>query len=197
MRRAVFLDRDGTLIQERHFLRREEDVALMPGSASALRMLAGCGLALVVVSNQSGLARGLISPAELALVHARLAVLLDEAGLALDGLYYCPHHPEGSVPALSRVCDCRKPAPGLIQRAASELGLALEGSWVVGDKVEDMELAAAMDLRGLLVRTGYGRASERALPPGRAEAVVEDILAAARHIAAAEGCLTPSGSETP
>jgi len=186
MRRAVFLDRDGTLIEEKHYLADPEALALFPWTLSALTLLGGTGLALVLLSNQSGVARGFFDEAAVAAVHARLASLLAAGGVALDGCYYCPHHPEGRVERYRQDCQCRKPRPGQAERAARELGLNLAGSWVVGDKGEDLGLASVLGLRGVLVRSGHGAATEAAGGAGAAEIVCADLLAAARYIVAAE-----------
>lgn len=181
MRRAVFLDRDGTLIEERHYLSDPAGVALYPWTLPALRLLRELPLALVLVSNQSGLARGLFDETALAAVQARLVELLAAGGIVLDGLYICPHHPEGRVAAYRRDCECRKPRPGLLRQAARDLALDLAGSWVVGDKPEDLALAAGAGLRGLLVLSGQGEAT-RAAGLTEAVPVCADLLAAAQFI---------------
>jgi len=186
-RRAVFLDRDGTLIHERHFLSRPEDLLLIEGAASALRLLKDRGLALVVLSNQSGVARGRFDLETVRLVNAALERQLLESGIELDGIYLCPHHPEGSVDEFTRACDCRKPAPGLATQAAVELDLKLDGSWIVGDKLSDVHMAKRLPLRPILVRTGYGAESERELGENAQVAVVEDIVEAAAYILRKEG----------
>jgi D-glycero-D-manno-heptose 1,7-bisphosphate phosphatase len=184
-RRAVFLDRDGTLIEERHYLGDPAGVALFAWTLPALERLRGTGLALVLVSNQSGVARGRFGEAELAAVQARLAALLAAGGIRLDGVYYCPHHPAASVAAYRSDCDCRKPKPGLLTRAARELDLELAGSWVIGDKPEDMALAAGAGLRAVLVLSGQG-ATTAAAGGGEGAQVCADLLAAALYIAQEE-----------
>jgi D-glycero-D-manno-heptose 1,7-bisphosphate phosphatase len=155
-RTAVFLDRDGTLTEERGYARTAEEIALLPGAGAAVRALNQAGLAAVLVTNQSGVGRGLFSLADLAAQHAALANLLAAAGAALDGIYFCPHRLEDG-------CDCRKPGPALLRQAATELGLDLARSWVIGDRADDLALAAH-GLRGaLLVRTGYGAGTAAAL----------------------------------
>lgn len=181
-RRAVFLDRDGTLVRDRGYLADPRGLELLPGCLEALRLLRQTELALVLVSNQSGVARGLFDEAAVAAVNARLARLIGEAGLSLDGVYYCPHHPEGRVAAYRRRCDCRKPAPGMLDRAARDLDLTLPGSWIVGDKDDDLGLAPARGLRAVLVRTGHGLATETALGEDGPEHVADGILGAARWI---------------
>ncbi len=131
-RRAVFLDRDGTIIHDRGYPRDPALVELLPGAAHGLTLLRERGLLLVVVSNQSGLARGLVTAAEAEAVHRRFLECLAEQGIALDGVYYCPHGPDEG-------CACRKPAPGLILRAAEEFGIDLSLSFMTGDKTSDVE----------------------------------------------------------
>lgn len=188
-RPAVFLDRDGTLIEERDYLARVEQLALVPGAAAALRALHAAGFALVVVTNQSGIARGLFDEETLAAIHAELARQLAVEGVALDGIYVCPHHPNVGLPPYRSSCDCRKPRPGLIRRAIDELGLALEGSFVVGDSARDLEAGAALGIPGVLVRTGKGRDEERRLAAAGTpcQLVDDDLPQAARRMLAARG----------
>ncbi len=172
MKPAVFLDRDGTLVVERGYLCRPEDVELIPGAARALRKLAGAGFLRVVVTNQSGVARGYFGPGAVAEVHGAIRGLLRAEGADVDGWYVCPHHPEFTGP-----CECRKPGTGLLERAARELGIDLARSWVVGDKVSDVELARRAGCRAALVRTGYGRQAEAELAAsGRLPGIVADHL---------------------
>ena len=174
-RRAVFVDRDGTLIEEREYLADPAGVALLPGAAAGLRRLAEAGFALVLVTNQSGIARGLYGEAEYARVHARLETLLAAEGVRLDGAYHCPHHPDFTGP-----CACRKPLPGLFTRAAAELGLDLARSCAVGDRLRDVLPLLERGGRALLVRTGYGREEAPLAPPG--VELAEDLEDAARRI---------------
>lgn len=156
-RPAVFVDRDGTLNREVHFLRRVADLRLLPGSAAGVRALAEAGFTVVVVTNQSGVARGLIAPATLDAIHATLRHRLEAAGAAVAGIYACPHHPTEGRPPLRRRCRCRKPAAGLVARAAREHGLDLRRSYCVGDSDADLGLARATGTRSVLVLTGHGR----------------------------------------
>lgn len=160
-RRAVFLDRDGTLIEEAHYLSDPTGVRLLPGAADALARLRAAGYALVLVTNQSGIARGLYTEDAYHRVAARVDELLRGAGVPLDGAYYCPHHPDHGAP-----CTCRKPGTGLYETAATELGLDAADSWYVGDKVSDVLPAAALGGRAVLVRTGHGRDEEQRAPRG-------------------------------
>ncbi len=138
-RAAVFLDRDGTVTEPRHYPSRPEDLVLQEGVGPALRELGGQGWALVIVTNQSGLARGLFPVQGLDSMHRHLRSLLAEYGVALDGIYACPHHEDGAVDGLSFRCGCRKPEAGLLRWAAEELGLDLAASWMVGDFASDIE----------------------------------------------------------
>ena len=154
MRPAVFLDRDGTLIEEHGYLDRLELIAPFPYAAPALRRLREAGYALVLVTNQAGVARGYFDEAFVKEAHRHLAALLAREDLALDGYYYCPHHPEGVIAEYRRICRCRKPGPGMVEQAAADLGLDVARSFVIGDKWLDVELARNAGARGILVRTG-------------------------------------------
>jgi histidinol-phosphate phosphatase family protein len=145
-RRAVFLDRDGTLIEDVHYLNDPARVTLVRGAAEAVRALRERGWATVVVTNQSGIARGLVTPAQFDAVTARLDALLAERGATLDATYHCPHLPELTGP-----CACRKPGPAMYERAARELGLDLAGSLYVGDRWRDVAPALLFGGRGVLV----------------------------------------------
>lgn len=160
MRRAAFLDRDGTIIEERNYIADPADVALLPGAAQALRELAGAGFLLIVVTNQSGLARGLISAAQYTAVQQRVESLLSGEGVVLDAVYFCPHHPE-----FTGGCECRKPGLGMYRAAAARFGIDLGASLYIGDRPGDVEPALATGGRGVLVRTGYGGVVER-VPAG-------------------------------
>jgi D-glycero-D-manno-heptose 1,7-bisphosphate phosphatase len=162
---AVFVDRDGTLNREVDYLRRVADLRLLPGTAAAIRALGDAGFAVVVVTNQSGVARGLLTPANLAAIHDTLVRRLARNGARLAGIYACPHHPTAGAPPFRRRCRCRKPAPGMVFRAARELALDLARSYCVGDGATDLGLAAAIGTRGVLVRTGHGRITEAARDP--------------------------------
>lgn len=174
-RPAVFVDRDGTIIAEKSYLADPENVEFIPGSAEAIRRLQEAGFAVVVVTNQSGIARGLYTETDYHAVAARVEEGLAERRAAPDGTYYCPHHPDATGP-----CDCRKPDTGMHRRAARELDLDLTAAFYVGDKVSDVQPALALGGQGVLVRTGYGSEHEAAVPEGTW--VVDDLSAAARRI---------------
>ena len=156
LRAAAFIDRDGTLTEEVGYVNHPRRLKLLPRSAEAIKQLNVAGLAAVVTTNQTGVARGYFSVDVLHAVNDELVGQLKQAGAHLDGIYVCPHHPtEGEPPFRSR-CDCRKPRPGLFRRAASELGLDLTASTVIGDKPSDILAARRVRARGVLVLTGYG-----------------------------------------
>jgi D-glycero-D-manno-heptose 1,7-bisphosphate phosphatase len=182
---AVFLDRDGTLIEEVGYLDRPERVMLYPYSAEAIMAFNRAGLQVVMVTNQSGVARGFFTEAVVQEVHAHIARLLANRGARIDAYYYCPHHPDGKVAAYARVCDCRKPGRGLVDRAARELGVDPRRSFTIGDRWLDIALARTIGARGVLVRTGYGVTEEaRSQPDLQADAVADNLVAAASWILA-------------
>lgn len=182
--RAVFLDRDGTLTVEGEWLTRHADLVLIPGAAAALARLSARGWKLVLVTNQSAIARGLITPAQLDEIHAQLQQHLAAQGARLDGIYSCPHHPTAGLGAYKVECACRKPKPGLVLQAARELGLELAQCWMIGDAARDLEAGWAAGVPGILVATGKGRDElvrlrERGEQP---QACVPDLPAAADWI---------------
>lgn len=185
IRRAVFLDRDGTLVHPRHYPSRPEDLHLYAGIGPLLRPLQRAGFALVVVTNQSGLARGLFTEADLGRMHNHLSRELAGQDVHLDGIYYCPHHPDGTVAGLAQSCACRKPRPGMILRAAAELGLDPVGSWFVGDILDDVEAGNRAGCRTILV--DLGTESSSADPLRRPAYTARDTCHALQIIAGVEG----------
>ena len=181
-RPAVFLDRDGTLVEEVPYLHDPARVALL-GEVGALARLAAAGYALVVVTNQAGVARGLYDEAAVDAVHRRLAELLAGAGVRLDAVLHCPHHPEGTVPGYARRCRCRKPGPGMLEAAAERLGLDLAASFMIGNHPTDVGAAGAAGVTPLFVTTG--RAAGRPPPPGVAS--FSDLEAATGAVLAGRG----------
>jgi D-glycero-D-manno-heptose 1,7-bisphosphate phosphatase len=184
-RPAVFLDRDGTVTEEVGYVNHPKRLRLLPRSAEAVRRLNAAGIAAVVVTNQAGLARDYFSEDVLHQVNAALTAQLKDAGAYLDGVYFCPHHPSEGQPPFRTDCDCRKPKPGLLHRAAAELGLDLRASVIVGDKPSDLAVAPAVGARSVLVLTGYGlgeweyrRSTFRVQP----DHVAEDLLDAVNWI---------------
>ena len=174
LRPAVFIDRDGTIMIEREYLADPDGVEILPGAFEALAALREAGFALVIVTNQSGIARGYYSLEDYHAVAARLEVLLGEAGVGVDMTRFCPHHPDLGGP-----CPCRKPGTGMYLDAAGELGLDPAGSYYVGDKLTDVLPALELGGRGILVRTGYGHELEASAP---AQILVVDDLAAAAEL---------------
>lgn len=168
----MFLDRDGTIVSERFYLADPERVELVPGAAAALRRFAAADYKLVVVTNQSGIARGLYTLREFEAVQRTIARLLEAQGVSLDAVYLCPHHPDFTGP-----CVCRKPGVALFRRAAQDLDIDVARSVFVGDRLKDVLPAQTLGGRAILVRTGYGKQQEPNAPPD--VAVVEDIAAAA------------------
>jgi D-glycero-D-manno-heptose 1,7-bisphosphate phosphatase len=184
---AVFLDRDGTLIDDVGYLDRLDQVALYPWTADALRLLRRAGFALVVITNQSGVARGFFSEAFVGDVHAHLAAELARGGASIDAWFHCPHHDDADDPAYRLDCDCRKPRPGLLRQAEKELGADLAQSWMIGDRHGDLAVAWAAGARAALVKTGYGQgelawhAERWPRPP---DLVAENVLEAVERILA-------------
>jgi D-glycero-D-manno-heptose 1,7-bisphosphate phosphatase len=170
-RSALFVDRDGTMIREVGFLHRPEEVELVLGVGEALRRVNDAGRAVVVVTNQSGIARGLFDRDAVDAVHARLSELLAAFGARVDGYYVSPHHP-----AFTHASRCRKPGTGMFEEAARDLGLQVPDSLMVGDRASDVEAGKAFGVRSMLVRTGYGREAERELRGERAPDGVFDTL---------------------
>ncbi len=185
-RRFVLLDRDGTLIVEKHYLSDPDQVELIAGASDGLRRLAAQGLGLVLVTNQSGIGRGFFDAARLAEIHERLFGALRAEGVVLDGVFVCPHHPDER-------CSCRKPRTGLVLSAAAELGFDPSRAFVVGDMASDIALGRAVGATTLLVRTGHGAATlERG--EARPDHVVADLREAAQRI---ESLLTEPAPERP
>ncbi len=185
MKKAFFLDRDGLINVEVHYLNRPEDVILEQGVVEGLREIHRRGYLAVVVTNQAGVAKGLYPESAIAEVHRRISELLAREGEKIDAFYHCPHHPE-----VEGVCACRKPAPGMLLRAARELGIDPSRSAMIGDRLTDIGAGRAAGCKAVcLVRTGYGTREE-----GKPEAAGIPI---ADHLAAAVQLLLPQLGETP
>jgi len=179
----VFLDRDGTLIEEAGYLDRLERLVFFPYSVDAVRLLNRAGLAVVIITNQAGVARGIFQEAFVGEAHRHVTERLAQGGARVDGFYYCPHHPEATIEQYRQSCECRKPKPGMLRQAAEEIQLDLRRSFVIGDRAHDLQAGAAVGARGILVRTGYGRTEEAA---GKAQlapaAIVDNLIEAASWI---------------
>ena len=194
--RAVFLDRDGTLVDELGFLVRASDLRLLPGAAEGVRRFNQAGWRVVVVTNQSGIARGLLDEPTLAAIHARLATELARSGARLDAILHCPHHPDEGVPPLRGVCACRKPSPGLLLQAARRFELDLGASWTIGDSLRDLEAGRRAGLAGgVLVLTGKGSAERALLAPGEPCVTAVDLPAAADLVLVRAGARARDRSE--
>jgi len=173
-RPAVFLDRDGVLTREDPWVLKPDDVVLLPGAAEGVRLLNEAGIPVLVVTNQSAVARGWIDEVLLGAIHDRLREQLAVSGAHVDAIRHCPHHPTEGVGALRIECACRKPAPGMLQDLAREHHVDLARSWLVGDAARDVEAARAVGVRAALVRTGKGAAELARIVP--APEIVADRL---------------------
>lgn len=186
-RRAVFLDRDGTINVEKDYLHRIEDFEFIPGVPEAIRLLKEAGFLVVVVTNQAGVARGYYDEQAVAVLHAHIQGLLAAHGAGVDGFYFCPHHPTEGLGAYRIACDCRKGAPGMLLQAAREHGISLADSFMVGDKLADIEAGIAAGCRPVLVRTGYGAEDEpRVAAQFPGTKVCRDVASAVSYILALE-----------
>lgn len=180
IRKAAFIDRDGVLNEERAFVHRIEDFALLPGAVEALQLLQSAGYLLVVVTNQSGIARGLYSESDYLALTERIRKQLAAAGVSLDAVEYCPHLPDAPVERYRLDCDCRKPKAGMLERAIRALDIEAGASLLVGDRLSDIEAGRTAEIgRCCLVRTGYPLTDEAV---ARADAVYDDLLACARSV---------------
>ncbi len=178
---AVFLDRDGTINEQMGYINHTCRFQLLPGAAEAIKKLNDADIPVVVISNQSGLARGYFPEELLTAVHEKMNRQLAEAGAHVDGIYYCPHHPEAKEEHFRAVCNCRKPKPGLVLKASEEMGLDPKRSYMIGDRWSDIKTAANCGARSILVRTGYGRGDEQYIGPQQTiqpDFKAEDLLEA-------------------
>jgi D-glycero-D-manno-heptose 1,7-bisphosphate phosphatase len=160
LRPAIFLDRDGVVIEDVHYLAAPNQVRFVPGSADAIAALNRAGWPVVIATNQAGVGRGFFTADSVHAVHQHLADQLAGYGARIEAFYFCPHHPAAEVPAYRTACACRKPGPGMLRQAASELGLDLARSWMIGDRESDLQAGAAAGARTILVRTGYGATTD-------------------------------------
>lgn len=182
MKKAVFFDRDGTLIEERNYLSNPDQVVLLPGSAEAIRLLHQAGFETILVTNQSGVARGYFTEEAFDQVQQRFYKLLGRQGVWIDAAYFCPHHEKGSVKKYAVACECRKPKPGMALRAAAEQHLDLSACYMIGDKRADVEFGRNFGAkRSFLVSTGYG-AREDTQEFGPWAECVQSVLDAAHRI---------------
>ncbi len=185
LRPAVFLDRDGTINEQMGYINHTCRFQLLPGAAEAIKKLNDLTIPVVVISNQSGLARGYFPEELLGEVHEKMNSLLAEKGAHVDGIYYCPHHPEAKEERFRATCSCRKPKPGLVLAASEQLNLDPERSFVVGDRWSDIKTAANCGAKSVLVRTGYGRGDEQYIGPQQEiqpDYIAEDLMEAVEWI---------------
>ncbi|MBI4483532.1 MAG: HAD family hydrolase [Acidobacteria bacterium] len=183
--RAVFLDRDGTLIEEVGYVNHVDRIRLYPWSAEAVQMLNHSGLKTIIVTNQAGIARGYFTEDLLDRVHEKLRAELARGGARLDAIYYCPHHPREGQPPWRQECECRKPKPGMLLRAATEMDLDLPASFVVGDRYGEVEMARSVGASSVFLLSGYGRGEyeyQRGQWPHPPDHVANDLLGAVRWI---------------
>ena len=185
MKRAVFIDRDGTLSEEVGYINHPERFRLFPYSAQAIKHLNDNGWLAIVTTNQAGVARGYFSEEMIQTVHKALEQELTAAGARLDAIYYCAHHPSVGEPPYRLDCDCRKPKPGLIRRAAGDFKIDLANSWMVGDRYSDIELARNAGVKSAFVLTGYGRGEwehQRQLWTEQPDMVADNLLQVVMNI---------------
>jgi len=176
---AVFMDRDGTINEEVNYLSRMEQLRLYPQTCEAVRLVNEAGMKAVVVTNQSGIARGYFTEEFVRSVHDRINEILAAKGARIDGFYVCPHHPVYGNGVYKLDCVCRKPKPGLLLQAAAEMGIDLSRSYMVGDMLKDIEAGKKVGVKGILVRTGYGANVIRTDMPAF---IAEDVLEAVQWI---------------
>lgn len=186
--RGVFLDRDGTINDEVRYLGHESQLRLIDGAPDAIKLLKNSGFKVIVITNQSGVARGYFSEKRVEHIHRALEEKLRSYNANYDAVYYCPHHPTEGIGPYKIACDCRKPNPGMLKRAEQELDLTLCRSYVIGDKISDLEAGYAVGCQGVLVQTGYGLDVEADLGSysRRPDHIAANVLEAARWIVSQE-----------
>ncbi|HUS12061.1 MAG TPA: HAD family hydrolase [Pyrinomonadaceae bacterium] len=184
-RRAVFMDRDGTISEEVGYINHPSRFRLFAFAAAAIKQLNENGWLAIVITNQAGVARGYFTEQMIETVHADMRKQVDEAGGRIDAIYYCAHHPSVGEPPYRFDCDCRKPKPGLITRAAEDFNIDLGRSWMIGDRYSDVELARNAGVKSMLVMSGYGRGeweNQRASWTEQPDLVAENLLEGVRAI---------------
>jgi D,D-heptose 1,7-bisphosphate phosphatase len=185
---AVFLDRDGTINEEVGYLDSLDKFKVIPSAYEAIRLINESGMKVVVISNQAGVARGFFTEDFVKITHEHLETALRKKGAYIDNFYYCPHHPTEGIKPYRKDCNCRKPAPGMLLRAAQDLNIDLTKSYLVGDRFNDMEAGKKIGVRGILVKTGFGQGllqddgPDKATPENKPDFIAEDILEAVRWI---------------
>jgi len=185
MKPVVFLDRDGTLIEEVNFLLEENQIRILPNTIPALKLLREAGFILIILSNQSGVARGYLTEERARQLNRVVFSQMRMLGEVPDAFYYCPHHPQAKIAKYRLDCDCRKPKPGLIMRASGQFELDLSRCYSIGDKLSDSQLAQNAGGKGVLVLTGHGRREQMKIDPdegNRPDFIAGDILDAAKWV---------------
>ncbi|MGB9612601.1 MAG: D-glycero-beta-D-manno-heptose 1,7-bisphosphate 7-phosphatase [Candidatus Margulisiibacteriota bacterium] len=181
MHKAVFLDRDGTIVEDVGYLNRPDQIKFIPGAIKAIKMLNQAGYKVVVISNQAGVAKGLITEDMLQTIDKVLHKFILNGGAHLDGVYYCPHHPEEGVYPYRQACECRKPHPGLIKRAHRDLNIDLSSSFMVGDKATDIEAGKNAGTKTILVLSGRGQEEKEKLK-SKPDYITDNLLSAVKWI---------------
>jgi D-glycero-D-manno-heptose 1,7-bisphosphate phosphatase len=181
MNKAVFLDKDGTIVEDVGYMSSPDQIKFIPGSIEAIKMLNEAGYKVVVITNQAGVARGLVTEDMLQTIDKTLHKWILNGGAHLDGIYYCPHHPEHGVYPYKQVCECRKPHPGLIKRAHRDLGIDLSQSYMVGDKATDIEAGKRAGTRTIFLLSGRGQ-EEKAKIKEKPDHTAENLRRAAEWI---------------
>ena len=184
MDKVIFLDRDGTINREDGYITRVDQLHLYEGTVPALKMLNSMGYRIVIVSNQAGVAKALLTEQALQEINSALLSMLAAQDILVDKLYYCPHHPDAVVTEYKKACECRKPKTGMIVRAEQELNVMARGAYMIGDKLTDIELAENFGGRGILLLTGYGKQEMKKLDPNKHHPsyIGKDILDAVEWI---------------
>lgn len=182
--KVAFVDRDGTLIEEKNFLTDQRDIELIDGAPDAIKLLWSLGYLVAVVSNQSGVARGFISEEQMIQINEAVFRKFDDLGAKPDYFFYCPHHPEAKIEQYRVKCDCRKPGSGMVRMLEQLISVDLENSVSIGDKLSDVQLCRNLGGRGILVLTGYGESTQKDIKQDDMSPayVAENILDAARWI---------------
>lgn len=190
MEKVVFLDRDGTINEEVHYLHRTEDLQFLPGVAEALRLLKEAGFKLVVVTNQAGVARGYYACEDVEHLHAYMNEQLKAQGAEIDAFYYCPHHPDYGIGIYKKTCRCRKPGIGMFEQAEKQFQIDRSHSYMIGDKLLDVEAGINYGVSGILVGTGYGADINREIKEKGEKPLydfyAETLMDAAQYIRARE-----------
>jgi D-glycero-D-manno-heptose 1,7-bisphosphate phosphatase len=187
--RAIFVDRDGTLNEDIGYVSSPDRLVLYPWAAEAVRLINTSGAKAIIITNQSGIARGMYTEDDLGKIHSRMIEELSRGGARIDAVYYCPHHPEVGDARYRVACDCRKPRTGMVNAASREHNIDLARSFIIGDKASDIELAERAGAGGALVMTGYGRET-LAHPdrwPCKPTIIGENLLDAVKQILDSEG----------